>query len=241
MDWHRPSNIALEEVWQNSVQGQAAQMIKRGMNSFIGPALIGWASTLSIPVGVSLIVAGTLAITSGRLLEFAPEHKLWTFIVGFAFLCSLSTVPISESGTWSDTLFVAMFPVWAILIYFLPSVAANHSGQPNLNGILINLLFRLDDRWMDPSIVMDAPAVGKGQRPNLRKTPLGAVANNKAGRRPALNYSVRYGNFGYSRIESLMHPEIARPSSDTFLRVGLDRFPRVRNRLTTSRRKEAEF
>jgi T4 superinfection immunity protein len=112
------------------------------MNSFIGPALIGWVSTLAISVGVSLIVAGALAVWSGRLLGLAPEHKLWAFIVGFAFLCSLSTVSISEPGTWSDTLFVAMLPIWAILIYFLPSVAAIYGGQPNLNGIFfMNLLF----------------------------------------------------------------------------------------------------
>src|ERR1700693_1418430 len=112
------------------------------MSNFNDPAFIEWLSTLALSVGVSLIVAGALAVWSGRLLGLAPEHKLWTFIVGFAFLCSLSTVSISEPGTWSDTLFVAMLPIWAILIYFLPSVAAIYGGQPNLNGLfLMNLLF----------------------------------------------------------------------------------------------------
>jgi hypothetical protein len=68
-------------------------------NSFNDPVFIDWLSTLAISIGVSLIVAGALAAWSGRLLGLAPEHKLWAFIVGFAFLCSLSTVPMSEHGT----------------------------------------------------------------------------------------------------------------------------------------------
>ena len=51
--------------------------------------------------------------------------------------------------------------------------------------------FRLDDRGMDRGAVMDAPAVGKVKGPKLTRTSFGTVANNKAGRRPALNYSVR--------------------------------------------------
>jgi hypothetical protein len=163
------------------------------MNSFIGHALIGWASTLSIPVGVSLVVAGALAISSGHLLDLAPEHKLWTFIVGFAFLCSLSTVPISEPGTWSDTLFVAMFPVWAILIYFLPSVAAIYSGQANLNGIfLMNLLFGWTIAGWIVALSWTLRRSAKVKNHNLRRTPFGARAKNEASRRTALNYS-RHG------------------------------------------------
>src|SRR5258707_10701629 len=112
------------------------------MNSFIGPTLIGWVPTLAISVGVSLIVAGALAAWSGRLLGLAPEHKLWAFIVGFAFLCSLSTVPMSQHGTWSDTFYLAMVPLLAIFIYFLPTAAAIHGRHPNFQTIfIINLFF----------------------------------------------------------------------------------------------------
>jgi hypothetical protein len=162
------------------------------MHSFIGPALIGWVSTLAISVGVSLIVAGTLAVWSGRLLGFAPEHKLWAFLVGFAFLCSLSTVPISQPGTWSDTLFVAMLPVWAILIYFLPSVAAIYDGQPNLNGIFfMNLLFGWTIAGWIIALSWTLRRSVKVKRRNLRRTPLGAVRNNKAGRFAAVSNSAR--------------------------------------------------
>jgi hypothetical protein len=162
------------------------------MNSFIGPALFGWMSTVAISVGVSLIVAGALAVWSGRLLDLAPEHKLWAFLVGFAFLCSLSTVPVSELGTWSDTLFVAMLPIWAILIYFLPSVAAIYGGHPNLNGIfLMNLLFGWTIAGWIVALSWTLRRSAKVKGSKLRRTPFGTVANNKAGRRSALDYSVR--------------------------------------------------
>jgi hypothetical protein len=162
------------------------------MNSLIGPALIGWVPTLAISVGVSLIVAGALAVWSGHLLGLAPEHKLWAFIVGFAFLCSLSTVSISEPGTWSDTLFVAMLPIWAILIYFLPSVAAIYGGQPNLNGLfLMNLLFGWTIAGWIVALSWTLRSAAKVKGSKLTRTSFGTVANNKAGRRPASNYSVR--------------------------------------------------
>jgi hypothetical protein len=162
------------------------------MNSLIGPALIGWVPTLAISVGVSLIVAGALAVWSGHLLGLAPEHKLWAFIVGFAFLCSLSTVSISEPGTWSDTLFVAMLPIWAILIYFLPSVAAIYGGQPNLNGIFfMNLLFGWTIAGWVVAFSWTLQRSAKVKRSNLRRIAFGAVANDKAGRLRAANYSVR--------------------------------------------------
>src|SRR5712672_2335336 len=162
------------------------------MNSFIGPTLIGWVPTLAIAVGVSLIVARALAVWSGRLLGLAPEHKLWAFIVGFAFLCSHSTVSISEPGTWSDTLFDAMLPVWAILIYFLPSVAAIYGGQPNLNGIFfMNLLFGWTIAGWVVAFSWTLRRSAKVKRSNLRRTPFGEVANTKPGRRPAFNYSAR--------------------------------------------------
>ena len=167
-------------------------MTKGGMKSFIGPALVEWVSTVAISVGVSLIVAGALAVWSGRLLDLAPEHKLWTFLVVFAFLCSLSTVPILESGTWSVILFVAMVSVWAILIYFLPSVAAIFLGKPNLNGIfLMNLLFGWTVAGWIVALSWSLRPSTKIKRSHLERITFGAVANDKAGRRPALYYSVR--------------------------------------------------
>jgi hypothetical protein len=158
-------------------------MTEGDMNSFSDPALIGLMSTVAISVGVSLIVAGALAVWSGRLLDLAPEHILWAFLVGFAFLCSLSTVPISEPGTWSDTLFVAMIPVWAILIYFLPSVAAIYGGQPNLNGIFfMNLLFGWTIAGWIVALSWTLRRREKVKRANLRRIALRTVANEKAGR-----------------------------------------------------------
>jgi hypothetical protein len=93
---------------------------------------------------------------------------------------------------WSVTLFVAMVPVWAILIYFLPSVAAIYSGQPNLNGIfLMNLLFGWTIAGWIVALSWTLRRSAKAKGPNLRRTAFRAVPNNKAGRRPALNYSVR--------------------------------------------------
>ena len=111
------------------------------MNNFNDPAFIDWLTTLAISVGVSLIIAGGLAAWSGRLLGLALEQKLWTFIVCFAFLCSLSTVPMSEHGSWSDTLYLALIPLLVIFIYFIPTAAAIIGHNPNVNGAFIMNLF----------------------------------------------------------------------------------------------------
>jgi len=109
--------------------------------NFNDPVFVEWLSTLAISIGVSLIVAGALAAWSGRLLGLAPEHKLWAFIVGFAFLCSLSTVPSSEHGTWSDTLYLALIPLLVIFIYFLPTAAAISHRHSNFQSIFVMNLF----------------------------------------------------------------------------------------------------
>ena len=112
------------------------------MNSFNDPAFVERLSTLAISVGVSLIVAGALAAWSGRLLGLTSEHKLWVFIVGFAFLSSLSTVPLSEHGTWSDSFYVALIPLLIIFIYFLPTAVAIGSRRSNFQStFIVNLLF----------------------------------------------------------------------------------------------------
>jgi hypothetical protein len=155
------------------------------MSSFNDPAFLELLSTLALSVGVSLILAGALALWSGRLLELAPEHKLWAFIVGFAFLCSLSTVPMSEHGTWSDTVYLALFPPLVIFIYFLPTAAAISGRHPNFASIFImNLIFgwtvagwiiALFWVFQRPAMVGDA---------NFRATPFGVAPNNKLGTRP---------------------------------------------------------
>ena len=152
------------------------------MSNFNDPVFVEWLSTLAISVGVSLIIAGGLAAWSGRLLGFAPEHKLWAFIVGFAFLCSLSTVPMSEHGSWTDTLYLALIPLLIIFIYFLPTAAAINGHHPNFNSVFVmNLFFG----WTVAGWVvalfwsLRRPTLVEGA--NFRVTPFGAVPHNKAG------------------------------------------------------------
>src|ERR1700680_3738099 len=150
------------------------------MNSFNDPVFVEWLSTMAISIGVSLIVAGALAAWSGRLLGFDPEHKLWAFIVGFAFLCSLSTLPMSEHGTWSDTLYLAVIPLLIIFIYFLPTAAAINGGHPHFNSIFImNLFFGWTIAgWMVALFwALRQPAAIEGA--NFRATPFGAVPQSK--------------------------------------------------------------
>jgi hypothetical protein len=152
------------------------------MSGFNDPAFIDWLSTLAISIGVSMIVASVLAAWSGRLLGFAPEHKLWTFIVGFAFLCSLSTVPMSEHGTWSDTFYLAMVPLVAIFIYFLPTTAAISQRHPNFQSIfIINLFFGWTIAGWVVALFWVLRRPPKVEGPNLRMTPFGAVPSNKPG------------------------------------------------------------
>ncbi len=155
------------------------------MSNFNDPAFIEWLSTLAISVGVSLIIAGGLAAWSGRLLGLAPEHKLWAFIVGFAFLCSLSTVPMSEHGTWSDTLYLAMIPLLIIFIYFLPTAAAINGRHPNFNSIFVmNLFFGWTIAgWMVALFwALRQPAAIEGT--NFKVTPFGAVPQSKPRNQP---------------------------------------------------------
>jgi Superinfection immunity protein len=150
------------------------------MSNFNDSAYIEWLSTLALSIGVSLIVAGALASWSGRLLGLAPEHKLWAFIVGFAFLCSLSTVPMSEHGTWADTLYLALISLLVIFIYFVPTAAAINGHHPNFSSIFImNLFFG----WTIAGWVvalfwaMRRPSVVESE--DFRVTPFGAVPQNK--------------------------------------------------------------
>src|SRR5260370_8805224 len=108
------------------------------------PVFVEWLSTLGISVGTALIVAGILSIFSGRLLGLPPQHKLWSFIVGFAFLCSLSAVVPAEPHTSSAGLFTCLPPNLEDLIYFLPPAAAFSVLNPHFqSGLLIYPLFAL--------------------------------------------------------------------------------------------------
>jgi hypothetical protein len=155
------------------------------MSSFNDPAFLEWLYTLALSVGVSLIVAGALAAWSGRLLELAPEHKLWAFIVGFAFLCSLSTITMSDQRTWSDTFYLAMVPLLVIFIYFLPTAAAIERRHPNFVSIFImNLIFGWTVAGWIIALFWAFQRPAEVEDTNFRVTPFGVVPNNKSDTRP---------------------------------------------------------
>jgi len=150
------------------------------MSNFNDPAFIEWLSTLAISIGVSLIIAGGLAAWSGHLLGLAPEHKLWAFIVGFAFLCSLSTVPMSAHGSWADTTYLAMIPLLIIFIYFLPTAAAINGRHPNFNSIFImNLFFGWTVAGWVVALFWALRRPGLIENADFRATPFGAVPQHK--------------------------------------------------------------
>lgn len=159
------------------------------MSDFGNPMIINWLSTLIVTIGVALIVSSALAAWSGRLLKLAPEHKLWAFIIGFAFLSSLATAPMVANYSWSAAIYFCALPLILILIYFLPTVAAIIARNPAFQAIFIlNLFFG----WTVIAwLVALGWAVRRAQpdpRPAYRITPFGAVpARPEAGgsRRPA--------------------------------------------------------
>lgn len=112
------------------------------MGIFNDPAFVEWLATLALSIVVALIVASLLASSAGWLLELAPEHKLWTFIVSFAFLCSLAVMPLTDQRTWGDTLLFVAIPALAVVVYFLPTIAAISLGQANYQNVFVlNLCF----------------------------------------------------------------------------------------------------
>ncbi len=142
------------------------------------PVFLDWLSTLTISVGTALIIAGVLSIFSGRLLGLAPHYKLWSFIVGFAFLCSLSAVAQAEPETLSAGLFICLVPILVVLIYFLPTAVAISVDNPSFQSVfLMNLFFG----W---TVVGWLAALAWGLRrppveaPDYKITPFGAVAAN---------------------------------------------------------------
>ena|SRR5579859_4979232 len=145
-------------------------------NILSNPRFIDWLSQLIISGGVALIVATFVALGSGRVLGLAPETKLWAFIVGFAFVCSLSTAPISGSQNWSTSILLYALPLLLVFLYFLPTAAAIANSSPDFQAIFIlNLVFG----W---TIIGWVVAVGWALRasrapktPGFRITPFGAV------------------------------------------------------------------
>jgi hypothetical protein len=140
------------------------------------PVFVDWLSTLGMSVGTALIVAGILSLFSGRLLGLAPHYKLWSFIVGFAFLCSLSAVVQADPDTLGAGLSICLLPILAVLIYFLPTAAAISVGNPYFQAVFwMNLLFG----W---TVVGWLAALAWGLRrppveaPDYRITAFGAVA-----------------------------------------------------------------
>lgn len=112
------------------------------MGNFNDPAFVEWLATLVLSIVVALIVASILSSSVGWLLDLEPEHKLWAFIVGFAFLCGLAMLPLTDQRTWGDTLLFMAIPILAVLIYFLPTAAAVSLGQANFQNVFVlNLCF----------------------------------------------------------------------------------------------------
>jgi len=72
------------------------------MSIFNDPGFVEWLATLVLSVAVALIVASIMSSSAGWLLELDPEHKIWAFIVGFAFLCGLAMLPLTSAlgGHW---------------------------------------------------------------------------------------------------------------------------------------------
>jgi hypothetical protein len=146
------------------------------IDTLSNPVFVDWLSTLGISVGTALVVAAILSLFSARLLGLAPEYKLWSFIVGLAFLCSLSSVVRAEPDTWSSGLFVCLLPILVVLIYFLPTATAITVHNPHFQSVFVlNLFFG----W---TVVGWLAALAWGLRrapvvaPSYRITPFGAVS-----------------------------------------------------------------
>lgn len=146
------------------------------------PQFIDWLSQLVISGGIALLIAGVISIGSGRLLGLGSETKLWAFIVGFAFLCSLATAPISGSENWGTAIALYAAPLLVVFIYFLPTAAAIVGNHRAFQAIFIlNLVFG----W---TVIGWVVALGWALRrnpaptsPGYRITPFGAVPEHAPG------------------------------------------------------------
>lgn len=102
--------------------------------------LTAWALTLAIALCVAAIVAAVLTSSFVRL-ELSEENKIWSIIVGLAFLCSLATAPLMSSRSWSEALLFYALPPLGALFYFLPTAAAMTWHSPAFKTIFRLNLF----------------------------------------------------------------------------------------------------
>jgi Superinfection immunity protein len=98
--------------------------------------LTAWALALAIALCVAMIMTGVL---SSRLvgLELSPENRIWSIVIGFAFLCSFATASLMPAGEWG---FYALPPLLG-LFYFLPTGAAVMLKPPGFEKVFLLNLF----------------------------------------------------------------------------------------------------
>jgi T4 superinfection immunity protein len=112
------------------------------MSFYIDPQLLDAIASLTLSLGVALIVAGAVTLFTGRWLELPQDHKLWVFIVGFALLSSMSTTSMAADDPWTLAVLLHIIPVIAAVLYFIPTIAAISSYNPASQRIfLLNLVF----------------------------------------------------------------------------------------------------
>jgi hypothetical protein len=155
------------------------------MTALSNPNFVEWLSTLAISFGAALLIAGFVSIVSGRILKLAPEHCIWIFIVGFAFLSSLATISITPADSWAADFLAIMAPLLLVFIYFLPSSAAVAARHPAFQGVFIlNLLFG----WTIIGWILAISwTLRRPQRPAAayRFTPFGAIAETDSANSPS--------------------------------------------------------
>ncbi len=106
-----------------------------------GGGVFAWLLALTIALCVTMIVASVLNSSFVRL-QLSAEQKIWAFILGFAFLCSLASAPLVSVRSWSVQLFYYAVPPLCALLYFLPTAVATAWHHPEFEGIfLLNLVF----------------------------------------------------------------------------------------------------
>ena len=141
------------------------------------PGLSDWLANFAIAIGVALVVAAVISLFSARLLGLAAEFKLWSFIVGFAFLTSLASVQLTQDATWGGTLMIMSLPLLATFVYFLPTAAAITIGNPEFRSIFIlNLFFGWTVvGWIVALVWTVRGSAASSSAPAYRLTPFGAV------------------------------------------------------------------
>lgn len=88
-----------------------------------GGVLLPWLLSLGVAIAITLIVE---SLFRSRIRGWGLEtgQKIWAYIIGFAFLCSLSTAPFVTTDDWGTALFFYALPIAAALVYFAPTAVA---------------------------------------------------------------------------------------------------------------------